>query len=67
MSEFNCKHCGGKIGAEQSICEHCGIPLPPNYAKQKQRTFILWFVILVIFCIFMMIWLPPDWSPLANR
>mgnify|MGYP000565370713 CR=1 FL=1 len=67
MSQLNCKHCGGKIEAEESACQHCGLPLPPNHAKQKQRTFVVWFVILVLFCLFMMIWLPPDWSPLVNR
>jgi len=67
MSQHNCKHCGGMVEAEQSICPNCGMPLPPNHAQQKQRNFVLWFVILVLFCLFMMLWLPPDWSPMVNK
>ena len=67
MNNLSCKHCGGDIQAEDTTCPNCGIPLPPNHAKQKQRNFVMWFVILVIFCLFMMLWLPPDWSPLVNR
>lgn len=67
MSELTCKHCGGQVQAEQRICPNCGIPLPPNHATQKQRVFIRWFIALVIFCVFMMMWLPPDWSPLIRQ
>lgn len=66
MSVLNCQNCGGVVEAEHHSCPHCGIPLPPNHATQKQRTFIIWFILLVIFCFFMMMWLPPDWSPLVN-
>lgn len=64
MSELRCKHCDGKVEATDSQCSNCGIPLPPHHANQRQRTFILWFVVLVIFCLIMIIWLPPDWRPL---
>ncbi|NOQ94651.1 MAG: protein DnrP [Methylophaga sp.] len=67
MSTLLCKHCAGNIEAEDSSCPHCGIPLPPHHATQKQRHFVLWFVALVLFCFFMMVWLPPDWSPFTGR
>lgn len=67
MSKLSCKNCGGNVLAEDSVCPNCGIPLPPNHATQRQRTFVLWFIALVIFCFVMMFWLPPDWSPFVNR
>ena len=66
MSILTCKHCGGNVEAEQRTCPNCGIPLTPNHAIQKQRTFIVWFIVLLIFCFFMMMWLPPDWSPFVG-
>lgn len=67
MRVLSCKHCGGEVKAEQQVCPHCGIPLPPNHGIQKQKSFIVWFILLLIFCFFMMIWLPPDWSSLVNK
>ena len=64
MSELSCSNCGGSIESDSETCPHCGIPLPPNHASQRERTFTYWFIALVIFCVFMMLWLPPDWSPL---
>ncbi|PHS26142.1 MAG: DnrP protein [Methylophaga sp.] len=60
-----CNHCGQDVKAEDEICASCGIPLPPNHADQRQRTFIRWFIVLVIFCVVVMLWLPPDWSGLS--
>ncbi|MBV1915754.1 MAG: zinc-ribbon domain-containing protein [Pseudomonadales bacterium] len=67
MSDLSCKHCGREIKETDSTCESCGIPLPPNHATQRQRKFLIWFGIVVVFCIFMMFWLPPDWSPFVER
>lgn len=67
MSMPTCKHCGGNVGEDQRNCPNCGIPLPPNHATQRQRTFIVWFILLLIFCFFMMMWLPPDWSSFVNK
>jgi len=66
MTGLSCKNCGGLIQAEDSMCPNCGLPLPPNHASQKQRIFVRWFIILVIFCVVMMLWLPPDWSTLGG-
>lgn len=56
-----CSHCGSDVNAEDTRCASCGIPLPPNHAEQRHRTFIRWFIALVIFCFVMMFWLPPNW------
>lgn len=57
-----CSHCGREVKAEDTVCESCGIPLPPHHADKRQRTFIPWFIALVIFCFVMMFWLPPNWT-----
>jgi predicted nucleic acid-binding Zn ribbon protein len=61
-----CNHCGRDVKAEDEVCANCGIPLPPNHADQRQKTFIRWFIVLVIFCVFMMWWIPPDWSSIGG-
>ena len=62
MMDLKCKHCGGNITLGDEICSHCGIPLPPNFGKHPQKKFILFFIGLTVFCIGMIIWLPPDWT-----
>lgn len=62
MKNLTCKHCGGSVEAGETSCSHCGIPLPPNFGKFSQRKFILYFIALVIFCLVMILWLPPDWT-----
>lgn len=62
-----CQHCGRDVEADNTVCPSCGIPLPPNHAKYRQNKFIVWFIALVIFCVFMMLWLPPDWSPFVGK
>lgn len=67
MRKLICKNCGGGVEADNTLCPHCGIPLPPNHGTEHQQKFIYWFIALVIFCFVMMFWLPPDWSPFMNR
>ena len=62
MKNLTCKHCGGEVKTGDIACPNCGIPLPPDYGKHPQRNFILWFIALVALCVFMIFWLPPDWS-----
>ena len=64
MSKLRCHHCGKPIGAQDATCPHCGIPLPPAKALTPHWKFILWFVALVIFCLALIYWLPPDWTGL---
>jgi len=67
MRELTCKHCGNKLVAEDETCTGCGIPLPPNHGKATQKRFIVFFIAVSVFCIFMMIWLPPNWSSIAGK
>ena len=72
MNDLKCKHCGGNIAAndlqiQDPACPHCGIPLPPNMGKHPQRKFILFFIGLTIFCVVMILWLPPDWTRFIKR
>ncbi|MCK5903570.1 MAG: hypothetical protein KAG28_10540 [Cocleimonas sp.] len=67
MPSLNCKHCDGVLNPEDQHCPHCGIPLAPNHANEKQRRFTLWFIALVIFCLLMMLWLPPDWTHFIEK
>jgi predicted nucleic acid-binding Zn ribbon protein len=61
MRDLVCKHCGGSIEAGDKKCAHCGMPLPPDFAKSPQKKFTLYFIVLVIFCALVIIWLPPNW------
>ncbi|MFW5451395.1 MAG: hypothetical protein ACKE9I_07330 [Methylophagaceae bacterium] len=67
MTKLSCQHCGGDVESEVQRCPNCGIPLPPDHGIQRQKKFILWFIALIIFCFFMMFWLPPDWSPFIGK
>lgn len=67
MNNLSCQHCSGSVEAADNSCPNCGIPLPPNHDKQRQKRFVVWFIGLVIFCVFIMLWLPPDWSPLVAK
>jgi len=62
MKNLTCKHCGSSVEAGDENCSHCGIPLPPDYGKSPQKKFVLFFIGLVIFCLVMLLWLPPDWT-----
>ena len=61
MNKLNCKHCGGDVNVGDKTCPNCGIPLPKNLGKNRQKKFILFFIAVVLFCLFMIYWLPPDW------
>lgn len=62
MTVLSCNHCGREVNESDDKCPGCGIPLPSNQHLQRQQKFIIWFVALVVFCFFMMIWLPPNWT-----
>ncbi len=67
MKNLSCSHCGGGVSVEMEACPHCGIPLPPHHGTQRERHFTRWFIALVIFCFFMMFWLPPDWLSFRGK
>ena len=66
MGALFCRHCGGDIEASDKNCSHCGMPLPPGFDRSAQKKFILYFIVLVIFCVVMVLWLPPDWTPFVK-
>ena len=61
MSRLACKHCGNEIRRQERRCPHCGIPLPAHKGMAAHQKFVLYFIALVIFCMVMILWLPPDW------
>jgi len=61
MNQSVCKHCGGPISHSDLNCPNCGIPLLAGKKSSSQRKFILFFIAVVLFCAFMILWLPPDW------
>jgi len=66
MRALTCEHCGSTVVAEDTKCQRCGIPLPPNHGASLQKKFILFFVAVCLLCLFMIIWLPPNWSALGK-
>jgi predicted nucleic acid-binding Zn ribbon protein len=67
MRKLLCKHCGGGVNMGEKTCSHCGIPLPSHLGKTPQQKFNWFFIALVIFCVLMILWLPPDWSRFLQR
>jgi len=63
----SCKHCGGSITIDQTVCPHCGIPLKAGKRRHPQRRFLMFFAALVVFCLLLIYWLPPDWSPFLRK
>ena len=62
--KLSCNYCGQTMIEDQSACPRCGTLSPSaqhKKAKEIQRKFILFFVLIVVFCTFMILWLPPDW------
>ncbi len=67
MHKCICKHCSHRVVAEDIRCAGCGIPLPPSHAKSSHKKFVIFFIGIVIFCVFMIIWLPPSWSSFLDK
>lgn len=63
MSEITCNHCGEHFDEEVRYCPYCSTPTPKQKdldTAETQKKFIRYFVILVIFCIVMVLWLPRE-------
>jgi len=61
MSEVSCLYCGKKIAEEIAECPHCSAV--SHYQKKGYQAgacekFVLLFIVLVIFCLFFIFWLP---------
>lgn len=56
-----CLYCQGENEATNEICQHCGMDLPdkhPHDKRSKISFFIKAFWAIVIFCVFMIFYLP---------
>ena len=64
MTDITCNHCGRSYSHDRTACPYCHTPSPAQQEvnlRRVARKFILLFLALVIFCIVMILWLPPDW------
>lgn len=61
MNSLTCSHCGRTIPDNLTRCPNCGTAIEnqqqPAY-NASQKRFILWFVLLTIFCIVFALLLP---------
>lgn len=61
MKDIICPRCGMTIAASRAHCPLCGTalgnPSQPTHNK-AQRRFIVWFVLLTLFCLALALWLP---------
>ena len=63
MKEMTCNHCGRAFDEEQHFCPYCHNPTPQQKDREtaeSQKKFLRFLVILVIFCIIMVFFLPRD-------
>jgi predicted nucleic acid-binding Zn ribbon protein len=59
--QVKCLYCGKKISANISHCSHCGAVShyqEKGYRVGARKNFLVWFVLLVILCAVMILWLP---------
>lgn len=59
--KVQCLYCQTSNKLENISCQNCGMPLAknhPNSANTKQKFFKPIFVVIVIFSVFMMLYLP---------
>jgi len=61
---YDCLYCYNRVTAQgdDHLCPSCGMPLPRQPAssrkKKTQRLFVIGFIILVVICLFIIVWLP---------
>ncbi len=59
----HCPGCGQQLLEDATSCPYCNTPVgdPQVRIKRRQKRFIVFFVAVVILCLVMVIWLPPNW------
>ncbi len=62
-----CNLCGGEVNKVDQTCPHCGVPVHSSVHKSPQRRFVMFFIFVVFFCLFMIYWLPPDWTAFISK
>jgi predicted nucleic acid-binding Zn ribbon protein len=63
VDEIRCVNCGERVPRDADICPHCNaVPSFSKMARGKdpQRKFKIFFVLLVLFCLIMALWLPRE-------
>lgn len=61
MKNITCSQCGQAIPASYNRCPVCGTAVDDQSQTTEtaaQKRFTVWFVFLVIFCLFLAFWLP---------
>ncbi len=64
MSLLRCFYCSKPLAETDQTCPHCQAHVEQLQKEQntdaRKKRFIMWFVLLCIFCGGMMLWLPRD-------
>ena len=63
MKETTCRHCGYDFDDALPRCPYCDTPAPQHTdpdTEGRQKKFIAFFVVLVVFCLLMVFLLPRD-------
>ena len=63
MKQAICNHCGMPFDEQLRSCPNCDTPTPRQKERETagiQRKFIRYFLIIVVFCVIMMLWLPRE-------
>ena len=61
--QLSCNHCGTVFAEEARHCPNCDTPTPKQSELETaeiQKKFIRYFVIVMIICVIMVLWLPRD-------
>ncbi len=61
MKEITCPRCGQSMSEGYTQCPLCGTAIeeqPPSTYNAAQKRYIVWFVLLSIFCLVVALWLP---------
>ncbi len=61
MSDIICKHCGVIFEGQRLYCPECNAPTPEQkYLEliRKKKRFVWFFIVLVLFSLILMFWLP---------
>ena len=61
MSQVQCRHCGHYIAPDLESCPYCAAEAPAGIDGEREgslRRFRLFYVLLFIFCLWMILYLP---------
>ena len=61
MKDVICSHCGQTMPDSHTRCPVCGTAIknqPQMPLTKVQKRFVVWFVLLTVFCFAFALWLP---------